>query len=51
MLVYCPSDVLSAENSICRLEVKMGTIIDKHEHHIKKKNVHRIKAETFLKTR
>jgi len=36
MLVYCLYNVLEVEYSICRLEIKIGTIIDKHGHLMKK---------------
>lgn len=36
MLVCCLNNVLEGEYSICRLEVKIGTIIDKLGHCIKK---------------
>lgn len=37
VLVYCLNNVFEVEYSACRLEIKIGTIIGKRGHHIKKK--------------
>lgn len=50
MLVYCLNNAIEVEYSICRLEIKIGTIIDKHGHHIKKRFIEK-NADTSLKNR